>query len=318
MGRRQAGLQIRGVVAALLLPRDEHDQPRWDAFERNARFLVRAGVAGLCVNGATGEYSGASPAERTEAVLRARRIAGKDGLVLCGIGGSRLTEVLRLAQDAEDAGADGVLAPAPHFFKYTQDDLAEFYRRVAAEVRLPILIYNLPAFTGSLEAEPAAELIRGVDGIAGVKDSSGELDLLGLLSQPSSNGALRLVGNDGVLAEALERGLCDGTVSGVAGVLPELTLALWRLAAAGEWDRFHDLAARQNALLGRLDDFPAPWGLKLVAELRGIAPASPAIPLSAKRRRQAEQFAEWFPEWWNSAAPELQGSLMPGPSLTAA
>jgi 4-hydroxy-tetrahydrodipicolinate synthase len=316
VGRNLAGLQIRGVIAALLLPRDEHDQPRWDAFDRNARFLVSAGIDGLCVNGATGEYTGATAAERSEAMLRARRISGKGGLVLCGIGGSRLSEVLLLARDAEQAGADGVLVPAPHFFKYAPEDLAEFYRRIAAESRLPVLIYNLPAFTGGLDAKLAAQLIREVDGIAGVKDSSGELELLSLLSHPTPNGGLRLVGNDGVLAEALEHGLCDGTVSGVAGVLPELTLALWRRAADGEWDRFHDLSARQDALLRRLDDFPAPWGLKLVAELRGLAPASPAIPLSEGRRRQAEQFEAWFREWWTSAADALEGS--PALSLAAA
>jgi hypothetical protein len=57
--------------AALLLPRDEEGRPAWDAFDRNARFVLRAGVSGLCVNGATGEFAGATAEERREAVLRA-------------------------------------------------------------------------------------------------------------------------------------------------------------------------------------------------------------------------------------------------------
>ncbi len=310
--------QVRGVIAALLLPRDDDDRPRWDAFDRNARFLMRAGVSGLCVNGATGEYNGATTAERREAVVRARRAAGKNGIVLGGVGASRWTEVLALGRDAELAGADAVLVPAPHFFRYAQADLAEFYRRVAAELRIPALIYNLPAFTGGLDPKVAAELIRDVDGIAGVKDSSGDLELLSLLSRTAPGRALRLVGNDSVLAEALESGVCDGTVSGVAGVIPELTLALWHSAADRAANRFRDLAARQQVLVQKLEAFPAPWGLKFVADLRGLAPAQPAIPLSKERCAQSREFAAWFEGWWASAAPLLDGPLVLNPSMTAA
>jgi len=296
---------IRGVIAALLLPRDEAGQPLWDAFDRSARFLVDAGVSGLGVNGATGEYSGSTREERREAVVRSRRIAGEELAVLSGAGAARWTETAQFARDAELAGADAALVPPPHFFKYEPEDLAEFYRRIAADTTLPVLIYNLPTFTNPLPPELAAELIRNVDGIAGVKDSSGDLELLSLLTAPAPNGAVRLVGNDAALAESLEKGLCDGVVSGVAGVLPELTLALWRSAADRAWGRFRGLVELQTELLWRLEAFPTPWGLEFVAEARGFAPANPALPLSEERVGQVESFRVWFREWWAAAEPEL-------------
>src|SRR5664279_3749157 len=107
--------QFAGVTAALLLPRDDEDRPDWDSFERNARFVLESGAVGLCVNGATGEFAGATQAERCEAVVRARDIAGDSALVVSGIGGTRWAEILTLGHEAEDAGADALLVPTPYF-----------------------------------------------------------------------------------------------------------------------------------------------------------------------------------------------------------
>jgi len=148
----------------LLLPRDDLGRPEWGAFERNARFVLDMGAVGLCVNGATGEFAGASQAERREAVVRARRVSGS-ALVVSGIGGTRWTEILALGREAEGAGADALLVPTPYFFSYALEDLAEFYRRLAVEFGIPLLIYNLPAFTGGLDAALAFQLIQELPGI---------------------------------------------------------------------------------------------------------------------------------------------------------
>lgn len=309
--------QCTGVIAALLLPRDNEGRPAWEDFDRNARLILQVGVTGLCVNGATGEFAGATREERREAVARARRVAGASGVVVSGIGATRWTEILALARDAEEAGADTLLVPAPHFFLYEPGDLAEFYRRIAAELRVPALIYNLPAFTGGLDPDLAVQLIREVKGIAGVKDSSGRLDIFERLAADAGD-AVALVGNDAVLAEALRRGICNGTISGVAGVLPELTLALWRSAQSREWELFTGIGARLNSLLERLDVFPTPWGLKLIAELRGLGPASFALPLSEERQAQADDFRRWFPAWWRAAEADLARALPADVNLSLA
>lgn len=289
----------------MLLPRDDEDRPEWEAFERNARFALNAGAVGLCVNGATGEFAGGTQSERCEAVVRARNVAGESAVVVSGIGGTRWNEIRTLGQEAEDAGADALLVPTPYFFNYAPEDLAEFYRRIGVESKLPVLIYNLPAFTGGIDSALAYRLIQEVAGIAGVKDSSGRLDLLESLTERNPGQALRLVGNDSVLAEAINRGLCDGTISGVAGVLPELTVALWRSSNGPDPALFERLTSRLVTLIGQLDVFPTPWGLKLIAELRKLGPASIGLPLSAGRQLQAAQFAEWFSGWWAGAEADL-------------
>jgi 4-hydroxy-tetrahydrodipicolinate synthase len=295
----------QGVVAALLLPRDERGAPTWEAFDANASFVIQSGLAGVCVNGATGEYASATPYERREATVRARRVIGSSGIVVSGIGSARWTESRSLAEEAVDAGADALLIPVPHFFGYEQHDLEEFFSRIAADLRVPAMLYNLPAFSGSIETPVVLSVLRKVPFITGIKDSSGELVILEALSQDTALNAVRIMGNDGALSEALDRKLCDCVISGVAGVLPELIQALWDGNQAGNFQRKHRVAVNLSELLSHLAILPIPWGLKVIAEMRFDIPAHFSLPLSRERQHQIQGFRNWFCDWWPQAEADL-------------
>lgn len=300
-----------GVYAALLTPRGDSGEILWPVFEENAAFLLNAGVDGLCVNGATGEYPMATDEERVEAARRARALAGSTALVFSAIGGASLDQVKELGAQAQDAGCDGVLIPGPHFFKYATSDLAAFYRSAASGLRIPALLYNLPSFTAGIEHDLAVDLITTTPQIAGIKDSSGKLDILDTLSGPAHKDAVRFVGNDNALAEAVERKICDGTISGIAGVLPELTLALCNQLETLVPEEFATASRLLDELLSQLEPFPIPWGLKLIAEARGWTKPRFALPLSVERAAQAEAFLAWFAPWWEKAEADLLSTLRP-------
>jgi 4-hydroxy-tetrahydrodipicolinate synthase len=138
--------------------------------------------------------------------------------------------------------------------------------------------------------------LRSAGPIAGIKDSSGELVILAALSKEPELNAVRAVGNDGALSEALDRKL-GNCVSGVAGVLPEFTLSLWNASRTSQAQRKEILARRLSELLSQLSVFPTPWGLKLIAELRFGVPAQFSLSLSQPRKRQMEEFRVWFHQW---------------------
>jgi 4-hydroxy-tetrahydrodipicolinate synthase len=296
---------ISGIIPAVLFPRDENGRARWEDFESTAVFLKSAGVAGLCVNGATGEYAAASAGERLRALEIARAVMGTDGLVVAGAGAAFWTESARLAREAEAVGADVHLVPVPHFFPYEPGDVAEFYLRMSDAVEAPILIYNLPAFTTGVETSVALDLIRGDNRVAGIKDSSGSLAILEALTADGPAEAIRLVGHDGVVAEGLSRGLCQGAISGPAGVIPEMTVTLWRASESGDKALFQAASQVQDELLAELAEWPVPWGLKLMAECRGLGPSTTPLPLSAHRRERAARFQQWFRQWWPGALTRL-------------
>src|SRR5262249_23490695 len=152
------------------------------------------------------------------------------------------------------AGARALLLPMPHFFPYAQDDLIAYCKTVAGEFDAPILLYNLPRFTTPLEKDTVLELIDRVPNIVGLKDSSGSLDTLAALLPGK---ACRIVGDDRVMVEALDKRVCDGVISGVAGVLPELMRALYFNRGSADYEK---LSRRLDELIERLSVFPTPWG----------------------------------------------------------
>jgi len=218
--------------------------------------------------------------------------------LLCGIGAPSLAGCIELGRAAILGGADALLLPMPHFFPYSQDDLRAFCTAVARELDAPVLLYNLPRFTTPLEMETVRELIATVPNIIGIKDSSGSLEIL--RSLPAE--ACRLVGDDSMLVDALNEHVCDGVVSGVAGVLPELISFLYYGRGSADYAK-GDALLRE--LLDHLSIFPVPWGLKLIAECRGLGTARFHQPQSSTRARQAREFSDWFPGWWAGAEQPL-------------
>jgi 4-hydroxy-tetrahydrodipicolinate synthase len=145
-----------------------------------------------------------------------------------------------------------------------------------------------------LDPQTSLELIRECDAIVGIKDSSGSLDTMQLLTE-AAIGARRIVGNDKVLAQALEEGLLDGVVSGVACVLPEL---VGRLYSVGSTDRgsaeFSEFASALATFIDQIRPLPTPWGLKMIAEARGLFDATYPMPLSPERAGQKATLLHWF------------------------
>ena len=284
---------VQGVYAAVLTPRSVRGDVDVPAFTSIIRFLVHKGVRRFAVNGATGEFCLTSPAQ-LNLLLATVQAACLDAEVLCGVGAAGAAQTRELAAIAERAGVHGLLLPMPYFFPYAQQDLAAFSEEIARNVTLPVLLYNLPQFTTGLDAQTVCDLCRSVPNIIGVKDSSGSLDILHSLRTHVSD-ACCIVGNDQALASALQQGLCDGVVSGVAGVVPELIQALYGQQAGSP--EFAQHSGQLDELIEQLNHFPTPWGLKWVAEERGLLNANFTLPLSQERQSSGAALKQWCRTW---------------------
>jgi 4-hydroxy-tetrahydrodipicolinate synthase len=196
-----------------------------------------------------------------------------------------------------------VLLPPPHFFPYGQGDLVSFCREVAGKVEGRILLYNLPQFTSGFAPETTLELVLSIANIVGIKDSSGSLETLRLLTDQVAE-ACRIVGNDEALVEAVKQGCCDAVISGVACAVPELIRDLWTSAVSGDAERLATKEAVLAEFIQRIHDVPTPWGLKWVAEIRGIAQARFPMRPSAERSQHGRELQQWFRSWWTGSPVE--------------
>jgi 4-hydroxy-tetrahydrodipicolinate synthase len=287
---------IGGVYAAVLTPRTTAGEVDEAAFRGLLEFLLGKGVSGFAVNGATGEFPLTAEAEFARLMAVTAEVTKGRGSFLAGIGAAGARASIRLGQIAAKAGAAAMLLPMPCFFPYAQEDLKEFVRAVAGGVDAGVLLYNLPQFTTGLEPETSLELIRECANVVGIKDSSGSLDTVRLLTKEGIEGR-RMIGNDEVLVAAMAAGLLDGVVSGVAGVLPELIVRLYEEGLKDPWSaEFRGLGEGLASFIAQLGKFPTPWGLKVIAEARGMAKASYPFPLPATRELQRAVFLQWFEE----------------------
>ncbi len=287
---------LEGVNTPLVTPCGPGPRPDLGALKALIDFAVEGGVRAICIGGTTGEFIHYSLDVREQ--MLACAVSSSKVPIIAGIAHSSLEGALELARVAAEAGASALLVMPPYFFRYQQGEVREFYLRFAdgRPSVLPILLYNIPAFTNEISFETARGLLSS-GGFAGIKDSSGSMDSFGRLrALRNQHPFTLLVGDDKLFTEARTRG-ADGVISGVAGVLPELMLAIDRAVVAGASGRAQVLDRRLREFIAWLDRFPAPVGIKLALAERGLPTGPEAVPLGPVLRRLAEQFRDWFREW---------------------
>lgn len=288
---------LSGLTAAVATPRAADGTLDAGTFERIVDLLIDAGVAGICLGGATAEYPHTSLGERVGLMRQAGRRVSSGTRLVVGIGAAAPCEVVPLGEAAFEAGASAVLVSMPLFFPYAQDDLEAFCRDVAGRLDGPVLLYDLPAFTTPLATSTIVTLLEDVPNIVGIKDSSGAADRIPALVAHRAGRPWRLlVGDDNMLADALLSGW-DGSISGVAGFCPELLVAVTDAALDGDQTRTSELGGLLRDLIAQLGVLPTPWSIRVGLAARGIDTGPLPLPLSARRAAQVAAFQAWLPPW---------------------
>ena len=288
---------FHGALAALLTPRKSDGTIDLAGFERNINFVLERGASGVVIAGGTGEYAAFSVAERKDLFARAADASRGRGALIASAGAMRLDESADLGAHALALGADAILLPPPHFYHYRQADLEAFYRAAAERISGPVLVYNLAGFCSPIEPGTTVRLIESVPNIVGVKDSSGSLDTLEMLSARKDLTACRILGHDKVLAEALRRGLLDAVISGPSSVTPEIVVKLLETSQNGDVARFEKIADLFDEFIPWLDFAPFPAALKVIARARGLFDAASPFPPSEKQVQGARELEAWFEDW---------------------
>lgn len=288
---------LSGLIAAVATPLTANGTLDIPTFARIVAMLTDAGVAGVCLGGATAEYPHTSREERLDLIGQASRCLPAGTTLVVGIGAASPRDVIALSHASFEAGATAVLLSMPLFFPYAQDDLEAFCRDVASRAGGPMLLYDLPSFTTPLDTSTIVTLLEEVPGIVGLKDSSGKRERLdALVARRGARPWRLIVGDDNVLAEGLAAGW-DGSISGVAGFCPELLVALTDAGLQRETARAAELFTWLQELIAQISVFPTPWGIRIGLAARGIDTGPLPLPLSPRRVAQIAAFHAWLPGW---------------------
>jgi dihydrodipicolinate synthase/N-acetylneuraminate lyase len=278
-----------GVVAAALTPRGKRGDLDFGAAFELMDFLCAGRARAIVFFTAAGEY----PAFGTEERIRLLHLAAKRSRLplFAGVGAVSLDDSLSLAREAISAGVAGVLLPPPHFYRYRQEEIREFYLQFAAQAAKSAAIYisNTPSVTTPIDPATALDLLA-TGQFAGIEDPGADGECF------TRQSFAWLAGDDSTAARARTSGAC-GVISAAANAAPELIAALdcaVRTGNSGE-------AARLDAMLQEFQRwtarFPQPVILKVAAELRGIKVGPLPVPVSTERQLVLDEFREWFHGW---------------------
>lgn len=288
---------LKGLFAAIPTPIGDEGQIDLSTLDRLVAFVLDAGVHGVCIGGATGEYPHFEVAERKAILRHVVSILPSDRALLVGIGGPSIRHVLDIGRAGMEAGCRALLLPMPMFFRYAQEDLRAYCAHASRALAAPCLLYDLPDFTNGLSPETTLALLNGEEFIVGIKDSSGRAERLAIFAAaPRRHERTLVVGDDRLLHQGLLAGW-NGGISGIAALCPELSVSLWRTFDQGRTDESARLQQLVDELIAHLAVFPAPWGIRIGLAARGFDTGPLPLPVTAERQRQIREFQEWLKAW---------------------
>ncbi|MEU8704639.1 4-hydroxy-tetrahydrodipicolinate synthase [Streptomyces sp. NPDC048565] len=256
------------ALCAMITPFSASGDLDLDAARRHATGLVADGCDGLVLSGTTGESPTTTDAEKT-ALLRAVREAVGDSVPLvAGVGSADTRHTVRLAQEAEAAGADGLLVVTPYYSRPPQTAVEAHFLRVAEATGIGLMLYDIPGRTGT-RIEPAT-LLRLAEHprVVAVKDCSYDLSAA---TKVMTRTSLAYYSGCEELNLPLYALGGAGYVSTVANVIPRRMRAVLDAFDAGDTTG----AARLNGLTAPLVEALMARGLPGTVTVKALLDAGP-------------------------------------------
>jgi 4-hydroxy-2-oxoglutarate aldolase len=291
---------LSGIIPALSTPFDNRGALAVDRLRENMARYNRVGLSGYLANGSTGESVLLDRPEFERVLAAVRETATPGRILIAGTGVDSTAETISRTELAAKLGYDYALVVPPYFYKpmMKSDLLVEHYRRVADTSRIPVLLYSVPQFTGvAIEADVAARLAEHPN-IAGMKDSSGNVDRVGaILSLVPAKFQLMTGASTTIYPTMVMGG--RGAILALATFLPEICIQIYNAAAAGDSARALDLQRRVIQPTQKIVGARGISGVKYAMDRRGYygGPARrPLLPLQEAEKKDIESLlAEFAP-----------------------
>lgn len=211
---------FKGAGVAIVTPMKENEEVNYDKLEELVEWQIEQGTDAIVIVGTTGESSTLTTEEHSDVIRRqcvSQSIAFRS---LPAPVPNCTREAIHLSEEAEKAGADGLLAVTPYYNKATQGGLIRYYTEIAEAVKLPIIMYNVPGRTGcNIMPETAATLFKNVENIVGIKEATGSLAQASKLMYLTDGKIDLYSGEDGIVVPLMAIGAI-GVISVWSNVAP--------------------------------------------------------------------------------------------------
>ncbi|WP_248966006.1 4-hydroxy-tetrahydrodipicolinate synthase [Sphaerisporangium perillae] len=269
-----------GLYVPLVTPFTDDGKLAPEALEGLAHSVIDGGAAGVVALGTTGEPATLSADERRIVLdVCARVCRERSATLIAGAGSNDTGGSLRaLSELAAWPEVSAALTVVPYFTRPSQDGVLAHFTRLAAESRVPLIIYNVPYRTGQVVGWETLRRLAGLPGIAGVKHAVGGIDEDTVTLMADLPDRFAVLGGDDLFASSLLALGAPGAILASAHLCTEQYAALVHAWRTGEADRARALGNRLTRLSAALFAEPNPTVVKAVLHAQGRIP-SPAVRL---------------------------------------
>ncbi len=270
---------FKGSMVAIATPMNEDGVVDFESLDKLVDFHLENKTDVIIPAGTTGESATLDHDEHCEVIKRVvDRVNGRVP-VIGGTGANSTWEAISLTRCAAEAGVDACLLVTPYYNKPTQEGLYQHYKKVAEEVDIPQILYNVPGRTAcDMLPETVARLSK-IKNIIGVKEASGELDRGIEIRQLCGPDFMFVSGEDFQAMESILAG-GQGVISVTANVAPRLMHEMCQAALAGDREKAQEINAKIEDLHRDLfiesNPIPTKWSLHEM----GLIPSGLRLPLT--------------------------------------
>lgn len=285
---------FEGVGVALATP-FTNNEIDFDALERHVKFLLENNTQAIIVNGTTAESPTLTDQEKEQVLETVIKLVDKRVLIIAGTGTNNTQKSIEASKRAKEIGADAVMLITPYYNKTNQRGLIKHFETIANEVKLPVVLYNVPSRTNmTIEAENVETLSHNPY-IVALKDATNDFDYMEEVKKRINEDEFALYsGNDDNVVEFYQRG-GKGVISVIANVIPQEFQDLYDAKQSGEniSSQFEPIGQLLDSL--SVDVNPIP--IKALTAHLGFGNYElrlPLIPLDDAERNVLEQAYDQF------------------------
>ena len=219
-------MSIKGSITALVTPMKENGELDYSALEKLINFQIDSGISALVAVGTTGESATIDFKDHIKLIEFFVKTASGRIPIIAGTGANSTDEALHLTKGAKESGADAALLVSPYYNKPPQEGIYKHHIKIADEIDLPQILYNVPSRTASFIEPETVFKLSFHKNIIGIKDATGDMknhsEVLNLCAEEINSGNFCLYsGDDFSSLEFLQKG-GHGTMSVTSNVVPNI------------------------------------------------------------------------------------------------
>ena len=286
--------KLEGVVSALVTPFDDGDNIREDSIRRIINYNLKNGVSGFYVCGSTGESLLLTLDERKR-ILEIVKDEVKDrAFIIANIGCMGTKFSIELAKHAEEVGVDAISSFPPIYYKFSFDEIKQYYFDIANSVNVPLIIYYIPSFTNvEMSLENFSELLEHKN-IMGVKFTSMNLFMLERIKALSNKTIFN--GFDEVFLGGLSLG-ADGMIGSTCNIVPAIIRGIYDSFRSKEMEKAYIYQQKLNEIINDIKDFGIIPATKAILSLIGIECGKPRKPFKALGKEEIARLSSLMKSW---------------------